>query len=140
MLEEELAKKRGELRELLRQDNNGGGVVVCAEKARDDSASERSSPAPAVGGRSVNLCLAKRNRGSVDNGSNSPPPASQGNGGAGLPKIELMSPVRVMQEMARSRSSSTRSEPREVFHGPQATKVSKEVLTGRGDGTAYAFK
>eukprot|EP00092_Neocalanus_flemingeri_P026024 GFUD01028209.1.p1 GENE.GFUD01028209.1~~GFUD01028209.1.p1 ORF type:complete len:816 (+),score=121.42 GFUD01028209.1:274-2721(+) len=134
-LEEELSKKRGELRELLRQDSrlsttsqdgeeedvDGGGkgepngTKIDSIKEESDSsniapenAAEKSQgPLSVIVERGEEDQLSERSAGSsasrLDNFSS-----------AGLPKIELKSPARVMEEAVspRSQSLSSRNEDR----------------------------
>ena len=119
LLEEELAKKRGELRELLRQDIGGGGLVKTAPAGDKDLESDQISEGSLSSSGAVIISAVNIPVSTVVNIPataairNQPASAS-----AGLPKIELRSPVRVIQEIARSRSSSARSEAREIYNQP----------------------
>ena len=101
-LEEELAKKRGELRELLRQDSNrsNGDKEARASESSTDKASSESEFRDEK--ESVSDKVSERSAASGASGLTV----------SGLPKIELKSPARILEEISvsRSRSSSVRSE------------------------------
>jgi exonuclease VII small subunit len=113
-LEEELAKKRAELRELLRQESGGGGryrerdLIVKREMERMSSAASAAAAASDMDDAVV--VVVEANNGPEDRGSDREVDRlSERSGGSvsrlenyslasGLPKIELKSPARVMQE------------------------------------------
>jgi len=147
-LEEELSKKRGELRELLRQDSrlsttskegeeedvNGSkqgesnGTKIDSIKEESDAgtialenvAEKKQGPLSVIVERGEEDQLSERSAGSsssrLDNFSSS-----------GLPKIELKSPARVMEESVspRSQSLSSRNEDRSSADEAVAESLNK---------------
>jgi len=134
-LEEELAKKRAELRELLRQESSGGGGVRYRER---ELMVKREMERISSGAAAADLdeaVVVEANMGPEERGSDREVDRlSERSGGSvsrlenyslasGLPKIELKSPARVLQEEAvsgggteqgragRSSSSASRVEP-----------------------------
>jgi hypothetical protein len=132
-LEEELAKKRAELRELLRQESGGGGgryrereLIVKREMERMSSAA--SFAAAAADMDDAVVVVVEANNGPEDRGSDREVDRlSERSGGSvsrlenyslasGLPKIELKSPARVMQEEEEAVSGGGAERP----GGPRA--------------------
>jgi hypothetical protein len=115
-LEEELAKKRAELRELLRQESGGSGssryrereLVVKRELERLNTTELEVGSGAEGGGQSLPEDremdrLSERSGGSVSR-------LDTFSLASGLPKIELKSPARVLEETSGGGRSASRSE------------------------------
>ena len=97
LLEDELAKKRGELRELLRQDLKPGSGTGTADDDAKPSSDSSSNPSP--------LKLVKESKLLEEKASSADPSSTEC---TVLPKITLKSPAKIMEEL--NVPSSTRSE------------------------------
>jgi hypothetical protein len=129
-LEEELAKKRAELRELLRQESGGGSssryrereLVVKRELERLTNTTELEVGSGGAEGGGQSLPedremdrLSERSGGSVSR-------LETFSLASGLPKIELKSPARVLEETGGARSAS-RSEMEKLKNTPSQVPV-----------------